>query len=99
MGNVVRVRRELRGGRKGPHVGIREMRRMIPLTLARFAKDTKLTSSYLSRVERGLVMASPYAVKRIAVALGVDFKELYTSLEREFNARKKVEGKSGRRVS
>jgi transcriptional regulator with XRE-family HTH domain len=70
--------------------GIRGARRMSPLRLRELAKKTKLSVGYISRIERGEVMPSPYAVKRIADALGQDFPKLYSIIEAGYKGKKKA---------
>ena len=69
---------------------LRTIRRMFPLTLQEFAKKTRLSIGYISRIECGLVMPSPYAVKKIADVLGQDFPKLYSIIEANYKGKGKV---------
>lgn len=50
---------------------IREQRKILDLSLSELAKQTGLTTSFLSQVERGLVSTSINSLRKISEALGV----------------------------
>lgn len=50
---------------------IREQRKILNLSLSELARQTDLTTSFLSQVERGLVSTSINSLRRISEALGV----------------------------
>lgn len=57
---------------------IREVRRAKGISLDKLSRITNITKSYLSYIERNEKNPSLSIIIRIAIALNVDEKELYT---------------------
>ncbi|MCU1479196.1 MAG: Transcriptional regulator [Subtercola sp.] len=84
---------------EGLHIGakIREWRNENGATLAALAKDTELSTGYVSQVERGLANPSLETLKRLTDALGHAVAELFSNEAAPVNQTYFVSRRGGRK--